>query len=190
MTTASGDRVLVRRATASDLTAVNDLHERCSTRTLCRRYHGGRDRLRAGEWRRMVDPAAGRALVLAASDHPGRLIGYATLLRSAPGGMAEVSLLLQDDWQRRGIGSAMARHLVDAARRARLPGLVAWTEAGNLGAVTILRASDAQPERTGHGETRWTLGFREPRQTTAARTRSRKSRRSRPTTVMPRSVPS
>ena len=46
---------------------------------------------------------------------------------------AEVALLVQDGWQRRGVGGALLARLVDAARRARTESVYAVTRACNAG---------------------------------------------------------
>ncbi|WP_051570514.1 GNAT family N-acetyltransferase [Cryptosporangium arvum] len=147
----------VREATAADLTAVNDLHRRCSTRTLCRRYHAGRDRLSAAEWSRMVDRSLGHTLLIADPAVGDALIGFANVMRTTSDGAAEVSLLLHDEWQGVGIGRAMARYLVLFARRRGFTDVVAWAEPDNRRAVGLLRGIGARPEVIEPGEVRWTL---------------------------------
>ncbi|MFI5952771.1 GNAT family N-acetyltransferase [Cryptosporangium sp. NPDC051539] len=154
--TASGVPVEVRPATAEDLTVVNALHERCSPRTLVSRYAAGRDALLDREWRRMVDPARGRTYVLAGPGASGEVIGFATLLRVTATGLAEVSLLLRDDWQSVGVGRAIVRYLVAAAAQLRFAGVVAWIAPDNFRARKLLSGLGARPEFE-DGEVRWVV---------------------------------
>ncbi|MFG1923149.1 GNAT family N-acetyltransferase [Cryptosporangium sp. NPDC048952] len=144
----------VREAAAADLAAVNDLHRRCSVRTLCSRYHAGRDRLTAAEWERMVDPVLGHTLLLA--DPDGLLVGFANVVRVSDS-TAEVSLLLHDDWQDAGVGRAMSWRLVSYARRLGFADIVAWVEPDNRRAVSLLRGAGALPDFREPGEIRWAL---------------------------------
>ncbi|TQS43917.1 GNAT family N-acetyltransferase [Cryptosporangium phraense] len=154
--TASGVPVVVRAATADDLTAVNEMHGRCSPRTLISRYAAGRGALLDREWRRMVDPARGRTFVLAGPDERDAVIGFATLLRVTATGMAEVSLLLRDDWQNAGVGRALARYLVGVAGQLRFAGVVAWIAPDNVRARKLLRGLGGAPELA-DGEVRWVV---------------------------------
>ena len=155
--TASGATVQVREATTDDLAAVNDLHGRCSTRTLCSRYHAGRDRLSAAEWGRMVDPLLGHTLLLADPAAQDSLIGFANVMRTASDGPAEVSLLLCDEWQGVGVGRAMTWHLVRVARLLGFADVVAWVEPENSRAVNLLRGIGARPDAHESGDVRWRL---------------------------------
>ncbi|MFG1928053.1 GNAT family N-acetyltransferase [Cryptosporangium sp. NPDC048952] len=152
--TSAGTALLAREATADDLTAVNDLHNRCSAQTLLSRYHAGRNRLTVAEWDRMVDPAQGRTLVLT---DPTEVVGYANVLRTAPAGPAEVSLLLRDDWQGAGVGRAIGGHLIRVARRLGFTDLVAWTEPDNVRAIALLRGVGARPDGHEPGVICWAL---------------------------------
>ncbi|GAA0242332.1 GNAT family N-acetyltransferase [Cryptosporangium japonicum] len=152
------DRVVtMRAATGHDLAAVNDLHRRCTTRTLCRRYHAGRDRLSAAEWGRMVDPALGHTLLITDPAADDVLIGFANVMRTTRDGTAEVSLLLHDEWQGVGIGRAVARQLVLFARREGFTTVVAWAEPDNRRALGLLRGIGARPDAVEPDEVRWTL---------------------------------
>jgi GNAT superfamily N-acetyltransferase len=155
--TASDAALHVREATVEDLTAINDLHRRCSIPTLCSRYHAGRDRLGAAEWGRMVDPLLGHTLVLAEPAGFGSLIGFANVMRTTSDETAEVSLLLHDEWQGVGVGRAMTRHLVRFARRLGFADLIAWAEPDNRRAVSLLRGAGALADLREPGDVRWKL---------------------------------
>jgi acetyltransferase len=70
-----------------------------------------------------------------------RIVGFAHYLRNADGQGAEYALVIADDWQRRGLGTALMRGLIDLARRQGLKyieGIVLATNRPMLGLMTHL----------------------------------------------------
>ncbi|MEU7755801.1 GNAT family N-acetyltransferase [Micromonospora sp. NPDC049101] len=112
--TAGGLRLHLRRATLTDLDAVNHLHRwECSAESRRARYHASRDRIRHAEWRHLIDPDRGYTFLIAGPQRPG-LIGLAHLLWQDCG-PPEIALLIADAWQGRGVGTAVAGHLAGLA---------------------------------------------------------------------------
>ena len=129
-----GAELVVRRATPDDLDGVRRLHERSSADTLRRRYFGGGG---PGDTRlaRLLTPAGGgRTLLAVAGD---RVVAMASLL--AEGDLGEIAMLVEDDWQRRGVGTALLRRMFAYAGRARFAALVAHTAADNVAMLRTLR---------------------------------------------------
>ncbi|MEU2549343.1 GNAT family N-acetyltransferase [Streptomyces roseolus] len=130
-----GNEITVRRADQRDLPAARALHERCSTRTLGLRYHGP-----VGDADRYLDhllsPRFGRTLAVQTAS--GRLVALGHLLWD--GDETEVALLVEDDWQRRGIGSELLGRLVAMAEEAGCESVYAVTQASNTGMVAAMRA--------------------------------------------------
>ncbi|MEU4567639.1 GNAT family N-acetyltransferase [Micromonospora sp. NPDC023956] len=126
-----GSEVGVRPAGPDDLAAVLALHERCSTRSLHRRYLGG-GRPSPERLRRLLDPARGTTLVATETDPSGAtgpVVAMANLL--GEGDQAEAALLVADDRQRRGLGGALLRRLVARADRAGYAALELHVHTGN-----------------------------------------------------------
>ncbi|MDN5383802.1 MULTISPECIES: GNAT family N-acetyltransferase [Streptomyces] len=134
LTLPEGDAITVRRAGPGDLAAARAMHKRCSTRTLGLRYHGP-----AGDADRylghLLSPRFGRTL--AAQTDSGRIIGLGHLLWD--GDETEVALLVEDEWQRRGIGSELLRRLVAMAVEAGCASVYAVTQPSNTGMVAAMR---------------------------------------------------
>ncbi len=107
---ASADPV-VRIATFDDTSALTRMHQRCSSDSLRRRY-GTAPTQPDDRFSRRRLLAGGGALVAAAGPE---VVGIATL-STCEAGITEVSLLVEDGWQRHGLG---ARLLIAAARLAR-----------------------------------------------------------------------
>ncbi|MEU5088639.1 GNAT family N-acetyltransferase [Streptomyces sp. NPDC021356] len=134
LTLPAGDAVTVRRADTGDLAAARQMHERCSARTLGLRYHGpvaDADRY----LNHLLSPRFGRTL--AARTASGRIVGLGHLLWD--GDETEVALLVEDEWQRRGIGAELLGRLVAMAREAGCARVYAVTQAANTGMVSAMR---------------------------------------------------
>nr|WTB36025.1 GNAT family N-acetyltransferase [Streptomyces sp. NBC_00830] len=135
LTLPEGNEITVRRADQSDLAAARAMHDRCSDQTLRLRYHGP-----VGDADRYLDhllsPRFGRTL--AGQTASGRLVGLGHLLWD--GNETEVALLVEDDWQRRGIGSELLSRLVALAIEAGCESVYAVTQASNTGMVAAMRA--------------------------------------------------
>ncbi|WP_306327394.1 GNAT family N-acetyltransferase [Streptomyces venezuelae] len=135
LTLPEGNEITVRRADQRDLAAARAMHDRCSARTLSLRYHGP-----VGDADRYLDhllsPRFGRTLAVQTAS--GRLVALGHLLWD--GDETEVALLVEDDWQRRGIGSELLGRLVAMAEEAGCASVYAVTQSSNTGMVAAMRA--------------------------------------------------
>lgn len=134
LTLPEGNEITVRRADGSDLPAARAMHDRCSERTLGLRYHGpvaDADRYLG----HLLSPRFGRTL--AATTASGKLVALGHLLWD--GDETEVALLIEDDWQRRGIGSELLGRLIGMAVEAGCDSVYAVTQAANTGMVAAMR---------------------------------------------------
>jgi len=137
-----GSELTVRVATPEDADGVLGLHERASAASLRSRYLGGGAPSEA-RLRRLLDPAGGRTLLAVTAD--GKVVAMANLL--AEGDLGEIAILIEDDWQRRGIGTALVRRLRAWAEKGHFAALVAHAAADNVAILRTLRrlgAGDAE----------------------------------------------
>ncbi|MFG2599042.1 GNAT family N-acetyltransferase [Streptomyces sp. NPDC048462] len=135
LTLPEGNAITVRRADRADLEAARAMHDRCSEQTLRLRYHGPvRDADRYLD--HLLSPRFGRTLAVQTAS--GRLVALGHLLWD--GDETEVALLVEDDWQRRGIGSELLARLVALAVEAGCESVYAVTQASNTGMVAAMRA--------------------------------------------------
>ncbi|MFD0024256.1 GNAT family N-acetyltransferase [Streptomyces sp. NPDC058382] len=135
LTLPEGNEITVRRADQADLEAARAMHDRCSEQTLRLRYHGPvRDADRYLD--HLLSPRFGRTLAVQTAS--GRLVALGHLLWD--GDETEVALLVEDDWQRRGIGSELLGRLVALAVEAGCESVYAVTQASNTGMVAAMRA--------------------------------------------------
>lgn len=137
LTLSEGEEITVRRACPGDLAAAREMHDRCSAATLARRYHGpvgDADRY----LRHLLSPRFGRTL--AAHTSSGRLVALGHLLWD--GEETEVALLVEDAWQRRGVGGELLGRLTALAAEAGCESVYAVTQSSNTGMVAAMRALD------------------------------------------------
>ncbi|CAL9661906.1 hypothetical protein SUDANB1_07026 [Streptomyces sp. enrichment culture] len=134
LTLAEGSDITVRRADTRDLEAAREMHERCSARTLKLRYHGP-----VGDAERylnhLLSPRYGRTLAVQTAS--GRVVGLGHLLWD--GDETEVALIVEDTWQRRGVGAELLSRLVALAVEAGCSSVYAVTQASNTGMVAAMR---------------------------------------------------
>ncbi|MGW6533343.1 GNAT family N-acetyltransferase [Streptomyces venezuelae] len=134
LTLPEGNSITVRRADTSDIEAAKAMHERCSPGTLDKRYHGpvhDADRY----LNHLLSPRFGRTLAVRTAS--GRIVGIGHLLWD--GDETEVALLVEDEWQRRGIGGQLLGRLVTMAVEAGCESVYAVTQASNTGMVAAMR---------------------------------------------------
>jgi RimJ/RimL family protein N-acetyltransferase len=128
-----GDEVTVRLAGEEDLDELVAMHERCSTLSRDQRYPlAPPDSVRAQVTQLL---ATGYALVAIAET--GRIVAMGNLLWDGP--EAEVGLLVEDAWQRRGLGTALLRRAVRLATAAGIAVLRAHTHGDNSAMIHTLR---------------------------------------------------
>lgn len=116
--------LLVRPSSARDLAAVAHMHARCSPRSLLDRYRcGGRapavaalDRMLRLPYSMVAVTPAGDVVATGALE-PDRLHGAHCI---------EVGLLVEDRWQRLGIGAELMSHLAGAAQAAGYRELIGY----------------------------------------------------------------
>lgn len=108
-----GAEVDLRPLTAIYREALRDLHDRCSPESRRFRYFTSMPVLPAKVFDRLLDRGRGYSLVAC---HDGQIVGMANLMFCADPGAAEIAFLIEDSWQGRGLGTALARMLVDRAR--------------------------------------------------------------------------
>ncbi|GAA2151976.1 GNAT family N-acetyltransferase [Kitasatospora kazusensis] len=130
----AGTDLTVRRADRDDLAAAVAMHHRCSPEALRKRYHGPvHDADRYLE--HLLDPRHGQTLAVEAPN--GRIVALAHLIWDDDS--AEVALLVEDDWQRRGLGFDLLRRMAALALEAGVPTVYAVTHASNTGLIATMR---------------------------------------------------
>ncbi|GIF66828.1 hypothetical protein Ais01nite_48630 [Asanoa ishikariensis] len=134
-----GAELTLRPATPDDLPALVAMHERCSAGTRRRRYLTGDGVPGPAQFGRLLDPNRVRTLLAAV---PGvtsvdTVVAMANLV--VEGSLAELSVVVEDGWQRRGVGTALVRRALAHAERLGCAAVLAHTTADNVAMERTLR---------------------------------------------------
>ena len=141
-----GSEVWLREAVPSDAPLVDALHARCSPESRRARFLSPTPRLDAAQLRDLVGPDGGLA-VLALTADGGSAIGLADL-RLGPcsgSGSASFGVLVEDAWQRRGLGTALVRRIAETAVEHGLGELTGTVPADNARIIRLLRRAGLRP---------------------------------------------
>ncbi len=129
----SGAEVVIRVAGPADAVAVAHLHRRCSLDTVFRRYFTAIPQISPT----MQDQLLRTRLVLAAQ-HGSDVVGLAHLAE-AGGQPTELAVLVEDAWQRHGIGRQLAETALDVAEEWGIDRVVAYTLQSSSATHALLR---------------------------------------------------
>ncbi|HEX6358318.1 GNAT family N-acetyltransferase [Actinophytocola sp.] len=132
---ASGAELTVRQGSAADVPALAAMHERCSERARRLRYLGSGASPTPAALARLVNRRHGHTLVV---EHEGHVVAMGNLMRD--GDDSEVALLVEDSWQRNGIGTMLLRRLLTATDRPAL----AVTAPHNTAMLRLLHRAGAE----------------------------------------------
>jgi GNAT superfamily N-acetyltransferase len=109
--------IIMRRPTEADGPAIEAMFERCSVESRYARFLAPRPTIPADHLARVLSPAPGdEAWVGVTSDDPQTVVALGSWARL--GTDAELALIVEDSWQRRGIGTSLLGMLGERARNA------------------------------------------------------------------------
>ena len=128
-----GTILTLRLASQADAAAVARMHRRCSLDTIFRRYLTAMPQLSPTLQLRLLDL---RLTLVALSGE--EVVGMAHLADAA-GQPTELAVLVEDAWQRRGVGRALAEAVLDVAEAEGEIALTAYTLPSSVGVHTLLR---------------------------------------------------
>ena len=107
--------IVARRPTVRDAPAIEAMIERCSLESRYARFLGPRPSIPLDHLARVVTPLSGEeAWVGVRGDEPETVVALGSWARIGDGD-AELALIVEDSWQRRGIGTSLLRLLGDRA---------------------------------------------------------------------------
>jgi GNAT superfamily N-acetyltransferase len=130
--TTDGAGIVLRPGRPTDTDAVAAMHDRCSRASLFARYHTGTRTVPRRLLNRLLAPPRGQTIV-GVIGH--QVVALSQLINTTDPTIGEVSLLVEDDWHGKGIGTALLRYLVRLARAAGYTELVGWCLPGERGLI-------------------------------------------------------
>jgi RimJ/RimL family protein N-acetyltransferase len=140
-----GSEVELRMADASHAPLVAALHARCTPATRRARFLSPSPALPPDELVEVLTGRSGKGDgVVALTLDGGHAVGLATL-DPDDRGSASLSVLVEDAWQVRGVGTALIRRAVDVAADAGWHELVAQAHPGNLRITRLIRRAGLRP---------------------------------------------
>ena len=132
-----GPTLIVRPLRRGDVTTVCAMFGRLGERSRRTRFHGPKPRLTDLELERLAQVDADHHVLVAYVESDPRPVAIARLVRN--GRSAEIAVEVADDYQQRGIGSALTAELLADARAAGITQVVALVTSDNPAAVALLR---------------------------------------------------
>jgi protein lysine acetyltransferase len=120
-----------------DAHTVMSVFERLSERSRRARFNAAKPCLTFGELRQLASVDRTRHVLVAYVDGDPQPVAIARFVRD--GGSAEIAFAVADEYQRRGIGTFVARKLIADARAVGITEIVALVSSNNRPAVALLR---------------------------------------------------
>lgn len=144
LTLPDGVNVPVRIIQPGDASALQRFHGRLSERSIHLRYFGPMKELSDEKARYFAhtDSIDHFALVALDPDEPDEIVAVTRYDREAGSDGAEYAALVEDLWQRRGVGVGLTHQLVDTARNRGVRRFYALVMHGNGGMLRLLRSLD------------------------------------------------
>jgi len=137
---ADGSDAWVRLARPQDAAAVAAMHERCSQASRYQRYFTPMDSWREVNLRRISGGHRGATLVATDGGTDVVALGNVFPVESSESASAEIAVIVEDDWQGRGLGRRMLEHLVDVAEQLGFASVTAYVLAENSGMIRLLES--------------------------------------------------
>jgi len=132
-----GPTLLVRPLRHGDIGTVMGVFERLGEQSRRARFNGPKPRLSASELRQLALVDSTHHALVAYVERDAQPVAIASLVRA--GRSAEIAFAVADEYQQRGIGSALADELLDDARAAGITEITALVSSDNPAAVALLR---------------------------------------------------
>ncbi|HEY4454147.1 MAG TPA: GNAT family N-acetyltransferase [Pseudonocardiaceae bacterium] len=130
--TSDGAAIVLRPGRPTDTDAVAAMHDRCSRASLFARYHTGTRSVPRRLLHRLLAPPRGQTTV-GVLGH--QVVALGQLINTTDPAIGELSLLVEDDWHGRGVGTALLGYLIRQARAAGYAELVGWCLPGERGLI-------------------------------------------------------
>lgn len=132
---------LLRAGSAADARGVVAMHARCSAESVYRRYHAPVPHVSSRLARAVLEPEGGTSMVVTVGSEVVALGMFAPATGVVSGATAELGLLVEDRWHRRGLGSRLLRALALEAADRGFETLTCSVQPDNQAVLPLLRRS-------------------------------------------------
>jgi ribosomal protein S18 acetylase RimI-like enzyme len=132
-----GPTLIVRALRHGDVRTVMSVFERLGEGSRRARFNGPKPCLNASDLRQLAAVDSSHHVLVAYVEGDSQAVAIARLVRE--GGAAEIAFAVADEYQQRGIGSALAAQLLAEARAAGITEITALVSSDNRAAVALLR---------------------------------------------------
>ena len=134
VTLKNGSEVLIRRAGPEDFRMVFSMFSSLSDDTMFRRFLRSQKALTeadAEEMLRLDDRDVTSLIAVVQKDHTEQAVGEARYVSNSSGELAEAAVVIADEWQNIGLGTALFIDLLAEAKQAGLSKVIAYFDVEN-----------------------------------------------------------
>lgn len=145
-------KVVIRRTEPEDLEILFSMFTSLSADTMFRRFlrsQKGLTEADVEETLRLEDKNVTSLIAVLVKDGEEQAVGEARYVTDSAGRLAEAAVVVADDWQNRGLGTALFTDLISEARRQGLSKVFAYFDVDNK---SIIRVGQKVGFRLGAGE--------------------------------------
>lgn len=135
-----GSSVLIRRSEPEDFDALFRMFNSLSGDAMFRRFLRSQKRLTKGDAEEMLrvdDRSVTSLIAILLRDHEGQAMGEARYVTDSTGRPGEAAMVVADEWQNRGLGTALALDLIAVAKRQGLSKLFAYFDLENESIIRV-----------------------------------------------------
>ncbi|MEM2129600.1 MAG: GNAT family N-acetyltransferase [Candidatus Bathyarchaeia archaeon] len=147
ITLRNGSKVLLRPIKPSDATLKQHLFYSLSKDAVTKRYLGSLKAMPLRRvWPYVIVDYKDEMVLVGTTMEEGRenIIAIGSYSRIPNTNVAEVALVVRDDWQNQGLGTTLFQYLVEIAQKYGITGFTAWVMANNNKMIHIFRKSGYQ----------------------------------------------
>jgi len=140
VTLKDGSKVLIRRAGPEDFQMLFSMFSSLSDDTMFRRFLRSQKKLTktdAEEMLRLDDRNVTSLIAVLAKDHREQAVGEARYVTDPAGRLAEAAVVIADEWQNRGLGTALFSDLIAEAKRQGLSKMFAYFDVENKSIIRV-----------------------------------------------------
>ena len=140
VTLKDGSQVLIRRAGPEDFQTLFGMFRSLSDDAMFRRFLRSQKNLTksdAEDMLRLDDPNVTSLIAIVVKDHTEQAVGEARYVTDRAGRLAEAAVVIADEWQNRGLGTALFSDLVAQAKRQGLKRVFAYFDVENKSIMRV-----------------------------------------------------